>query len=174
MPPTSPIRRSPRLSCLTASSRKRPFINGGTVNLTNRHRMTAHNYADRRRLTFYFHHCAISYQGDDRDVSHFLDHRPLKLTIAGGELASASVAAVYGRHLLIDASRENRCLHCRIDRATVSDCTCTGVTFHTRSPIRFLSDREKVTVARRRIKIKPNQLTSWPFSGTTGAIPHTE
>ncbi len=43
--------------------------------------MTAHNYANLRRITFYFHHCAISYQGDDRDVSHFIDHRSLELTI---------------------------------------------------------------------------------------------
>ena len=38
----------------------------------------------------------------------------------GDELANASVAAVYGRRLLIGSSRERRFLDCRMDRAPVS------------------------------------------------------
>ena len=53
----------------------------GTLNLTNGHGMTAHNYANLQRITFYIRHCAVSYQGDDLDISHYIDRGPLKLTI---------------------------------------------------------------------------------------------
>ncbi len=43
--------------------------------------MIAHNYVNLRRIRYYFHYCAISYQRDNRDVSHVIEHGSLKLTI---------------------------------------------------------------------------------------------
>ena len=43
--------------------------------------MIAHNYVNLRRIRYYFHYCAISYQRDNRDVSHVKEHGSLKLII---------------------------------------------------------------------------------------------
>ncbi len=43
--------------------------------------MIAHNYVNLRRIRYYFHYCAISYQRDNRDVSHVIEHGSLKLII---------------------------------------------------------------------------------------------
>ncbi len=43
--------------------------------------MIAHNDDNLRRIRYYFHYCAISYQRDNRDVSHVIEQGSLKLTI---------------------------------------------------------------------------------------------